>query len=474
MRDRIGAGVFGLGMMLVSLHSCTKQSLPEIPGIDTQNFLPSIRADVETAIRDVQSSPSDPEKNGKLGMLLHAHDRLDSALICYRRAHFLKPPDYRWSYMLGVVYASLSKHAEAATAFGDALAQKPDYAAARVGLADALLDSGQFAAARSVYEAIIAARPDHASAYYGAGRAWAAEGNLLRAAEYYQMACERYPQYAAARYALGLASRQTGRDEEARRHLALYERDKSGAPPREDPLMAEVRSLSGGVLPLLAKAKALASSGKWNSAIELHLQALQLDPKQEQTHINLISLYGRTGDFESAEKHYQLSLALNPNRDESHYNFAVLLSSRGRLPEAIRFYRKALAVNPQHPEANNNLAYLLAAQNQFDAALRHVETALENRPNYPQAHFNAGEIQLRRKRYEDAIRHYEAAALPNDDNVARYLHALASAHAQAGNREQAITYARRAREAAAARRQDSLVALIEREFRGWTGAFPAP
>lgn len=470
MRDRFWADVFWLGSILVSLNSCGKQSLPDLPAIDTQNFLPSIRADVETAIRDVRSSPRDPEKNGKLGMLLHAHDRLDSALICYRRAHFLKPPDYRWSYMLGVVYSSLSKHTEAVAAFRDSLGQKPDHTAARAGLADTLLESGQFAAARSLYEAILAARPDHAASYYGAGRAWAAEGNLPRAAEYYQMACERYPQYAAARYALGLASRQIGRAEEARHHLALYERDKSGAPPREDPLMAEVRSLSGGVLPLLAKAKALASSGKWNSAIELHLQALQLDPKQEQTHINLISLYGRTGDFPSAEKHYQLSLALNPNRDEAHYNFAVLLSSRGRLPEAIRFYKKALAVNPQHPEANNNLAYLLAAQNQFDVALRHVETALENRPDYPQAHFNAGSIELRRKRYRDAIRHYEAAASSNDDNVARYLHALASAHAQAGNREQAISCARRAREAAVSRRQDSLVALIEREFRGLTGA----
>ena len=470
MGHRFGAGVFRLGLILVSLNSCKKQSPPDLPAIDTQNFLPSIRAGVETAIRDARSSPGDPEQNGKLGMLLHAHDRLDSALICYRRAHFLNPLDYRWSYYLGVVYSSMSKHSEALAAFRHSLAQKQDHLAARARLAEALLESGQFAQARSVYEAIITARPDHAASYYGAGKASTAAGNLPRAAEYYQMACERYPRYAAARYALGLASRQLGRAEEARRHLALYERDKSGAPPLEDPLLAAVRAHSGGVLPLLAKAKALASSGKWSEAIELHLQALQLDPKQEQTHINLISLYGRMGDYPSAEKHYQMSLALNPNRDESHYNFAVLLSSQGRLPEAVPFYRKALAINPLHPEANNNLAYLLAARNEFEAALRHTETALENRPNYPQAHFNAGSIQLRRKRYQDAIRHYEAAALSNDDNLARYLHALASAHAQAGNRELAIPYARRAREAAASRRQKSLVALIESEFPGLTGA----
>jgi tetratricopeptide (TPR) repeat protein len=299
--------------------------------------------------------------------------------------------------------------------------------------------------------------------WVGAGGGGGAGGG---AAESYRKAVGAFPGYGAARYALGLAARQLGQVEEAKQHLAAYERDKSGAPPREDPWLDAVRALSGGVLPLLGRAKSLAQSGKPREAIALHLEALQLDPKQEQAHINLISLYGRGGDFEAAERHYGLALGLNPNRDEAHYNYGVMLQARGRLAEALEAYRKVLGVNPKHAEANNNIAYLLGSQGQLAAALRHAEAALENRPNYPQAHFNAGFLQVRLKNYAEAVRHFEAAAGANDENAARYLQALAGAQARAGNREEALRQARRAREAAMARRQGGVMAEIDREFPG--------
>jgi tetratricopeptide (TPR) repeat protein len=439
-----------VGLLLVFLAACSKPSLPPLPEVNTSAFLPSIRQEIERELSAVRAAPEDAERNGRLGMLLHAHDRMEAARLCYERARTLKPQDYRWPYLSGVAHASLSRNREAAELFRTALRLKPDDTAAQLRLADALLAAGDNAQSRASYEKVMRQRPSDAIAYYGSGRTYASEGNLARAAELYQQACDRYPSYGAAHYALGLAYRQLGRAEDARAHLAAYEQHKTAVPPREDPLMAAVQSLSGGILPLLAKAKSAAAAGRLQEAVDLHLEAIELDPQQEQTHINLISLYGQLKQFDKAEEHYRAAVARNPNREEAHYNYAVLLSVQGRIAEAVTAYRKTLALNASHAEAHNNLGYLLAQQRKFDEALAHATKALESKPDYPQAHFNAGMILLQRGQTAQAIEHLKAAIRPNDPNAPRYLQMLAKAYARAGDPEQAREYEQRARAARAA------------------------
>lgn len=450
--------------LIFLLPACTRRELPSVPALDTSGFLPAVRISLEEARKELDAAPEDPEKNGLLGMRLHTHDRLQAALICYQRAHLLAPREHRWNHYLGLVHSATANYAAAAEAFRRGIDLKPDYLASRLGLADAILAGGDAPAARQLFEQIIATNPQSPMAHYGAGRAYAAEGNAERAALAYAAACRHFPAYGAARYALALTTRQLGREEEARGHLALYEQNRSTVPPPEDPLLLAVHAQNAGVLPLLAKAKAVAAAGQLQAAIDLHQQALVIDPRHEQAHINLVSLYGRAGQFDPAERHYRQALALNPKREEAHYNFAVLLNSRGRVAEAIAAYRQTLALNADHPEANNNLAALLASAGQLDEALRFVRRALTQRPAYPQAHYNAAAIELRRQRLPEAIQHLEAAAQAQDENLAHYLQVLASTHARAGRREKAVSVARQAHSAAEVRRQPQLLALIERDF----------
>jgi tetratricopeptide (TPR) repeat protein len=422
---RIGS----LGTLLVMLTACTRPSVPPFPSVNTSEFAPSIRDEVDKAFAAARAAPQDADKSGRLGMLLHAHDRMDAALTCYERARLLQPKEYKWLYLSGVLHSRRSQNEQAAALFRDALVQRSDDISAQLSLAESLLASGQYAASRASYEKVIEKRPADAIARYGAGRTYASEGNLARAAEFYREACERYPQYAAAHYALGLAYRQLGRTEEAQAHLSQYEKDKNSSPPREDPLLAEVHSMSGGILPLLAKAKTAAAAGRLQEAVDLHQQAMQIDPKQEQIHINLISLYGRLKQFDLAEERYRAAVALNPNRDEAHYNYAVMLTAQGRLPEAIGAYRSTLRINSAHAEAHNNLAYLLARQRKFAEALEHAQKALESRPDYPQAHYNCAMILIERGERDAAIRHLEAA-IRSEPNEPRYRQGLAAMQAR--------------------------------------------
>src|SRR5262245_48640739 len=86
------------------LGSCRSAgSLPPLPVISTASFVPSIREEVEAAVAQAKARPNDAAAVGHLGMVLHAHEQLESARQCYQRAALLEPKRFDWRYYLGVV-----------------------------------------------------------------------------------------------------------------------------------------------------------------------------------------------------------------------------------------------------------------------------------------------------------------------------------------------------------------------------------
>src|SRR5436305_1336042 len=92
------------GAILLLLSGCRPtESLPPLPDVDATSFLPAIRQAVETAMADAKARPNDAAAVGHLGMVLHAHQQLAGARVCYRRASLLDPNNADWKYYLGVV-----------------------------------------------------------------------------------------------------------------------------------------------------------------------------------------------------------------------------------------------------------------------------------------------------------------------------------------------------------------------------------
>src|SRR5262249_41912750 len=143
----------------------------------------------------LEAKPSDPEANGKLGMLFHAFEQLGAAEIFYRRARLLDPARARWAYYLGLVLALDGKNEEAASNLREAIRIDPGYVPARLKLAEVLVAVGKPAESRDVSDAVLKDNPQVSPAYYWLGRADAAEGKTDQAAERYRKACELWPTY---------------------------------------------------------------------------------------------------------------------------------------------------------------------------------------------------------------------------------------------------------------------------------------
>jgi tetratricopeptide (TPR) repeat protein len=397
-------------------------------------------------------------------MLLHAHDRIQAAEVCYFRAHRLDNRDPRWAYYLAAARSANGRYEQAVEAYRAAVALRPDYAPAQLGLVKALAGAGELDAAREACERVIARHPQLAAAHYELGKIHASQGRLKEALESHAAACRIYPRYGAARYALATAYRRLGRSAEAAEHFEIYEQNKSAVPPAEDPLLAAVHALGGGGVTHIAEGQRLAAAGKLEAAVQAHLKALEIDPRLLSAHVNLISLYGRLGRNADALTHYRAAIEIDPGSDEAHYNYGVLAASQGRAKEAAAAYRKVLAANPRHPEAHNNLGYLLQQAGRPGEAAAHFRSALEYQPGYAQAHFNLGMLLMERKDYRAAIGHFRASLDAADESQARRLFALAAAYARSGDRENALLYARQARQAASQSGQRELLAGIEKNL----------
>ncbi|MBI1895830.1 MAG: tetratricopeptide repeat protein [Acidobacteria bacterium] len=174
---------------------------PPLPEIRTEQFLPAVRDRIRQVHEAARQNPRDAGAAGRLGMALQAHDQLDAAAQCYRRARYLDHGSYEWPYLLGMVDAARGKNAEAAASFSEALRLRPDAVPARYRYAEVLLALRDLDGARRIYERLLLEQRDSPLAHYGLGRIYNERGDTAAAIESFRRACELYPEYGAARYA---------------------------------------------------------------------------------------------------------------------------------------------------------------------------------------------------------------------------------------------------------------------------------
>lgn len=453
----------GMVFLLFAI-SVQAQTLPELPKIKFDNFGPGIRDQVKKADEEARKNPNDAGLVGKLAMILHTYEEHELAVMVYQRARKLQPNDFQWSYLLAVCQSALGKHAEAAASFREALSRKPDDLPAQLRLADALLAMNDLAESRKLYEAIIAKEPRTAQAFYGLGRIQTKLSEKT-AIESLRKAVEVSPSWGAAHYTLAMAYRNEGNAAKVAEHLRLSEQHKLVRPFLLDSWMNTVAELNAGATEKLRRGVELEAEGRLDESIAEHLRALELNPQYLQVHVNLIQLYGRMRQPAKAEEHYRAAVALNPTLAEAHYNFGVLLAEQKRFAEAAQAFRQAVEANPNFAEARLNYGATLEAEQRYDEVLQQYRLAVEAKPNLRQARFQLARMLIYKQRLPEAIEQLQQTLLPEDAETPRFTYALAATYARAGDKTNAVKFARIARDKAAALKQMELLAQIEQDLK---------
>jgi protein O-mannosyl-transferase len=216
---------------------------------------------------------------------------------------------------------------------------------------------------------------------------------------------------------------------------------------------------------LLKRGASLEKSGKIGESIAAHERALEINPGLVQAHINLITLYGRTKQFEKAEQAYHAVLAINPDLPDIHYNFGVSLVGQGRDREAAQAFRRSLELNPYYAEAHHNFGIMIEREGKLDEAAAHYRKAIENKPGYRSAHYHLGRILFNQNKHSEAVEQFLQTLTPEDEDTPRFTYALGATYIRAGDRQKGIHYLREALKRASALKQTQLANSIERDLK---------
>jgi len=347
--------------------------------------------------------PDDAGAVGVLGKTLHAWDQWEAAHEAYARAQRLAPRAFEWLYLDAVVLQRLARHADAVSRLEQSLPLSPDYLPARVKLAESLLESGDLDRAQPLFEAVRREPASEPAAELGLGRIAAAKNRHAPAVQHLERAVALFPEWGAAYYALALSYRALGRHDEAQRAFEHHQQYGPRWPAIDDPILRTVSALRDDAQTRLDQGLKLAERGDVAGAIAAHEAALAIDPTIAQAHANLISLYGRQGNWAKAEEHYRAVVALGFNLGDAHYDYGVLLGLQERWTEAADAYRQAIAVNPRHAQAHNNLGQILERERRLEEAAAAYRQACDSQPTFRLARFNLGRMLIALGRNDEAI-----------------------------------------------------------------------
>ncbi|MEA2757065.1 MAG: hypothetical protein QOJ54_3354 [Aliidongia sp.] len=180
-------------------------------------------------------------------------------------------------------------------------------------------------------------------------------------------------------------------DEAARRYLRILQRS-----PRDFNALHFL-----GVLRL--------SQGKPGEAVRLIRQALAIDGRFPDPHLNLGNALAALDQIDPAITSYRAALGLDPNLPQAHYNIGKALKSQGKLDEAVTAYRHAVQLAPGYVEALYNLGNALKALGRLDEALACYDRLLPLKPDLAEAWLNRGDALRLLYRIEEAAASFRQA-----------------------------------------------------------------
>lgn len=199
----------------------------------------------------------------------------------------------------------------------------------------------------------------------------------------------------------------------------------------EHPDYADVRNKAG---------LCLAMMGDVENALDEFDEALKLNDRYAEAHLNRAIVLNDLGRFEDASEAFRHANTLD-TRDsmvfpsdlgnqlaESHARSGDLYLVANRPEEAAQQYAAAVSVRPRFADLRFKLAEAYMNLDRLDDARDHLEAILEMLPSFPDARVRLGALLHRLGDPEGARREWERCAEddPEDRRVQAYLAALDS------------------------------------------------
>ncbi|MHB8898636.1 MAG: tetratricopeptide repeat protein, partial [Thermoguttaceae bacterium] len=182
---------------------------------------------------------------------------------------------------------------------------------------------------------------------------------------------------------------------------------------------------------------------RFEDAIGEHVEAIRLKPDLVQAYDNLAIAQAALGRLDQAIASWEALLKITPDNAQALSDLSRVLIRRGRTHEAVRRARQAAAVDPQSAQLQMGLGNALQAAGSSAEAVAAYQAAIRQQPGWAEAYFNMGLALQRLNRPTEALAAIREAArrLPAS---ARIEGTLASLLASMGRHDEAVPHFERA------------------------------
>jgi tetratricopeptide (TPR) repeat protein len=147
---------------------------------------------------------------------------------------------------------------------------------------------------------------------------------------------------------------------------------------------------------------ALAAIGKRTDAVSSYRQSLALNPAGIEALNNLGNVLRELGERREALTLYSQAVRLDPTRPDSHCNLATVLFELRRIGDAEEAFRRAVALQPRYTPAQLGLAAVLRVHGRTAEAEACCEAALAAEPRSAGATSLLAELRADRGQFAEA------------------------------------------------------------------------
>ncbi len=321
--------------------------------------------------RDLATQPDGPLYIG-LAQLQRGNNLAAGATLLASEIGRRKPTELVWYFSLAEAWQKLGKHDEAAVAYKQALALKPDSVTAQLGLAQlsASVGGDKFASAALVLDRALKAAPRDPNLLFQRALVSFAQGQAPAAATQLRRALALDPDISQGWTRLGEVLASSGQMPEAEKALrqAL----------RTDPADASAWDWLGRVL---------MPGPRTPEAIFSFRKAVSLRPGFGPHLYDLALALSRSQQATEARTTAEAAVKAVPEMPEAHILLAGIYSGQRAWPEALREYRQAIVLRPDLGQIRLDLATVLLAQGDTKSAIDELRVATADRE--PQVAQNA-------------------------------------------------------------------------------------
>jgi tetratricopeptide (TPR) repeat protein len=335
----------------------------------------------------------------QLGQSLLKEGRTSEAAEAFEEAIALKPEFLEARLALGILLARQGRegYGQAMEQFLRILQVNPKHVDARINISHLLEQEGNLTAALALFEDTIPLVPPNADMYLMLGQKQYALKKYADAVHSFRKGLELDPHLSGAHYQIGLAILGMADSGNAVREFE--------AALQNDPKDANAHYQLGKLLLQLQELSKAAP----------HLEeAMRLKPAMAEGYAELGRLDVQLHKLEDAEKAFQAAVRLKPDLITALKGMADLLKEQGKVEEAKPYLDRVRQLTQCKLDANlaitlNGEGLNLMKQEKLDQALQAFTEALAKDPSYAVAAYNRGLVLARQNRLGEAAESFRTA-----------------------------------------------------------------